>query len=217
MVRRIEIVHVYGHCGELRSGVDVVPYGGNDAHVDQAGKASNSINVVAPRTLPPAAERIRQIVAESERLCFLGFSFLKDNLDKLQAGDLGNRTIYGTRLRMSDADVDGAYKYFKSPRQGYLFDCAVRNKLHVVATTQNPATLNALTDEQFDSVLLVAHQAGEKSARLLPLSELPGYIEFMEQGRLGDLVTRRIYERHLQPDYEKERVEGITKWVESLP
>src|SRR5882724_9916985 len=75
MLKRIEIVHVYGHCGELRSGVEVVPYGGNDGHADQAGKASSSINVVAPRALPPTTERIREIIAESQRLCFLGFGF----------------------------------------------------------------------------------------------------------------------------------------------
>ncbi len=83
MLQRIEVVHVYGHCGELRTGVEVVPYGGNDGHADQAGKASNSINVVAPRSLPPATERVRQIIAESEPLCFLGFSFWKENLDLL--------------------------------------------------------------------------------------------------------------------------------------
>ena len=101
MFRRIEIVHVYGHCGELRSGVDVVPYGGNDAHVDQAGKASNSINVVAPRTLPPAAERIRQIVAESERLCFLGFGFWKENLDLLGL-DKSSKRIFASAFHLDE-------------------------------------------------------------------------------------------------------------------
>jgi predicted ATPase len=98
-----------------------------------------------------------------------------------------------------------------------LFDCAVRNKLRVVATTQNPATLNALTDEQYRSVLLVVHDAGQEFARLLPLTELPGYIEFVEQGRLGDLVTRRVYEQHLRSDYEKERTAKVTEWLHSLP
>ena len=98
-----------------------------------------------------------------------------------------------------------------------LFDCAERNKLRVVATTQNPATLNALTDAQLDSVLFVVRQPGEKFARLLPLKDLPGYIDFIEQGRLGDLVTRRVYERHLAPDYEEERIAETEKWLESLP
>jgi predicted ATPase len=98
-----------------------------------------------------------------------------------------------------------------------LFDCAARNKLRVVATTQNPATLNALADEQYESVLLVVHDTGQKFARLLPLTELPGYIEFMEQGRLGDLITRRIYEKHLRSDYEGERKEEMERWLQSLP
>ena len=98
-----------------------------------------------------------------------------------------------------------------------LFDCAARNNLRVVATTQNPATLNALTDEEYDSVLLVVHDLGQKFARLLPLTELPGYIEFMEQGRLGDLITRRIYEKHLRSDYEGERKEEIERWLQTLP
>ena len=80
MLARISVLHVYGHCGELRSGVEVVPYGGNDGQPEQAGKASRSINVVAPRSLPPTTEQIRQTVSESEQVCFLGFAFWKENL-----------------------------------------------------------------------------------------------------------------------------------------
>lgn len=98
-----------------------------------------------------------------------------------------------------------------------LFECAVRNKLRVVATTQNPATLNALTSKQYDSVLFVVHDPGQKFARLLPLTELPGYVEFMEQGRLGDLVTRRVYENHLRPDYEGTRKVEMERWLQTLP
>ena len=98
-----------------------------------------------------------------------------------------------------------------------LFDCAWRNNLHVLATTQNPATMNALTKEQLSSVLLVVHQADVKSARLLPLKELPGYIEFVEQGRLGDLITRRIYEQHLGDDYEGQRHQDMESWLKALP
>ena len=98
-----------------------------------------------------------------------------------------------------------------------LFDCAERHKLHVLATTQNPATLNALTAEQLGGVLLVVPDATKKFARLLPIKELPGYIEFVEQGRLGDLITRRVYERHLGADYEGKRQKKMTEWLEALP
>jgi hypothetical protein len=98
-----------------------------------------------------------------------------------------------------------------------IFDCATRNSLRVIATTHNPATLNALTAEQLGSVLLAVHDPKSGNAKLLPLRDLPGYIDFIEQGRLGDLVTRRVYEQHLVPDYEKQRLEEMKKWMTQLP
>ena len=98
-----------------------------------------------------------------------------------------------------------------------LFDCSTRNSLRSLVTTHNPATLNALTVEQLDAVLLVAHTKEEHHGRLIPLRQLPGYIEFIEQGRLGDLITRRIYEQHLGTEYEQERSKDLELWINNLP
>ncbi|MDD5139764.1 MAG: AAA family ATPase [Verrucomicrobiales bacterium] len=98
-----------------------------------------------------------------------------------------------------------------------LFDCAARNKLHVIATTHNPATMNSLKNEQLDSVLLVVSDQEKNTARLVRLRDLPGHVELIERGRLGDLVTRRIYEQHLRPNYEEERQAGIEDWAATLP
>jgi hypothetical protein len=49
------------------------------------------------------------------------------------------------------------------------------------------------------------------------LYELPGYVEFIEQGRLGDLVSRRVYEQHLRADYEEGRKAKIGEWIDNLP
>ena len=122
----------------------------------------------------------------------------------------------GTHLVLEELD-NGVHPSRVHLLSEALFDCAERHGLHVLATTQNPATLNALTAEQLGSVLLVVPDAAKKFARLLPIKELPGYIEFVEQGRLGDLITRRVYERHLGTDYEAERKQDIEKWIEALP
>ena len=98
-----------------------------------------------------------------------------------------------------------------------LFECANRNNLHVLATTHNPATMNALSHEQLNAVLLVVTSGSAGAAQLVRLHELPGYVEFVERGRLGDLVTRRVYEQHLRADYEKGRKVEIEDWVNSLP
>lgn len=98
-----------------------------------------------------------------------------------------------------------------------LFECSENNGLRSLVTTHNPATLNALATEQLGSVLLVTHDPESHQARLIPLPELPGYIEFIEKGRLGDLITRRVYEQHLSAKYEEERHQDIGKWLENLP
>lgn len=98
-----------------------------------------------------------------------------------------------------------------------LFDCATRNRFNALVTTHNPATLNALTDDQLASVLLVTKDIQSHETRLIPLPELPGYIEFIEKGRLGDLITRRIYEQHVSSSYEAERALDMEHWLENLP
>jgi predicted ATPase len=122
----------------------------------------------------------------------------------------------GSRLILEEFD-NGVHPSRVQIMSEALFDCAKRNELHVLATTHNPGTMNALTAEQLDSVLLVVSDPANKTARLVKLQELPGYVEFIEGGRLGDLITRRIYEQHLRPDYENERREGIEEWANTLP
>jgi hypothetical protein len=46
---------------------------------------------------------------------------------------------------------------------------------------------------------------------------LHGYIEFIEKGRLGDLITRRVYQQHLSGQYEEKRKEEFEKWLANLP
>jgi len=122
----------------------------------------------------------------------------------------------GSRLILEEFD-NGVHPSRVPVMASALFDCASRNKLNVIATTHNPATMNALTNEQVNSVLLVVSDQEKNSARLVRLLELPGCIELIESGRLGDLVTRRIYEQHLRPNYETERRKRIEEWVDSLP
>jgi ABC-type Mn2+/Zn2+ transport system ATPase subunit len=122
----------------------------------------------------------------------------------------------GSRLVLEEFD-NGVHPSRVPVMASALFDCAMRNKLHVIATTHNLATMNSLTDEQLNSVLLVVSDQANNTARLVRIRELAGCVELVESGRLGDLVTRRVYEQHLSPDYEKERQEGIEEWVKGLP
>ncbi len=95
--------------------------------------------------------------------------------------------------------------------------CCRRRNLNVLVTTHNPATLDALQPEQLDGVVLCAWDNAQQTFKLVRLYDLPRCDELLEQGRLGDLVTRRVVEQYLAPNFEEERKAGALAWLEDLP
>jgi predicted ATPase len=92
-----------------------------------------------------------------------------------------------------------------------ILDCCQRQNLTVLVTTHNPATLNALPPAQLEGVVLCT---GDK---LVKLNDLPRYPELLERGKLGELVTQRVIEQYLAPDFEKERQREAFQWLKNLP
>lgn len=97
-----------------------------------------------------------------------------------------------------------------------IAEIAQNRRLQVLVTTHNPATMNFLTPEQLDGVVVCTWDAENKSASLVRLDELPRYDEFLERGRLGDLVTRRVIDQYLAPEFEEQRQKKMLAWLESL-
>lgn len=90
-------------------------------------------------------------------------------------------------------------------------------RINVLLSTHNPAVLNALTPDQQRNVVLAFRSTKDYCSRLLPLTEVTRYDELLEKGRLGDLVTRRVVDQHLDPDFEKKRSEDMERWLAGLP
>ena len=97
-----------------------------------------------------------------------------------------------------------------------IAEIAKNRRLQVLVTTHNPATMNFLTREQLDGVVVCTWDAENKSASLVRLDELPRYDEFLERGRLGDLVTRRVIDQYLAPEFEEQRQKKVLAWLEDL-
>ena len=98
-----------------------------------------------------------------------------------------------------------------------MLDCCRRNRIRAIVTTHNPATLNALDNEQLDGVHICTRDLETGNNRIFKLLDLPRHEELLESGRLGDLVTRRIVDKYLAPGFEERRKENTIKWIESLP
>jgi predicted ATPase len=92
-----------------------------------------------------------------------------------------------------------------------IVDYCQAQPFNMLVTTHNPATLNALPSEQLDGVVLCT---GDK---LVKLDDLPRYPELLERGQLGELVTRRVIDQYLVPDFEEERQREAFQWLEKLP
>jgi len=97
-----------------------------------------------------------------------------------------------------------------------IAEIAENRHLQVLVTTHNPATMNFLTQEQLDGVVVCTWDDENKSAGLVRLDELPRYDEFLERGRLGDLVTRRVIDQYLAPEFEEQQKEKVLAWLKDL-
>ena len=98
-----------------------------------------------------------------------------------------------------------------------ISEACTRRKLNVLVTTHNPATLDGLTREQLEGVVLCFWDRAKKASRLVPLLELPRADVLLERGHLGDLVTRRVLEQHLMPGFEETQKARAQEWLDSLP
>ncbi|WP_417546807.1 AAA family ATPase [Marinobacter sp.] len=92
-----------------------------------------------------------------------------------------------------------------------------RRNLNVLLTTHNPATMNSLEKDTLENVRVCYWDALEKSAKLARLLDIPKIDTLLESSAgIGDLVTRSVFEEHLQPEFEERRKEKALKWLEGL-
>ena len=97
-----------------------------------------------------------------------------------------------------------------------IAEVAKNRHLQVLVTTHNPATMNFLAREQLEGVILCTWDDENESTSLVRLDELPRYDEFLERGRLGDLVTRRVIDQYLAPEFEEQQKKKALAWLEDL-
>ena len=97
-----------------------------------------------------------------------------------------------------------------------VWETAKRRNLNVLATTHNPATLDQLSDEQIKSVVLCFYDPAVGASRLLPIPDLPASESMLEQGRLGELMTQQVLEKHVQPGFAEKRAERGLQWLQKI-
>lgn len=121
----------------------------------------------------------------------------------------------GSRIVIEEFD-NGVHPTRVGVLANALWECSKRRKLNVLVTTHNPATLDALTEEQLGSTVLCVFDSAMQCAQIVPLMSVPQSDVLLERGHLGDLVTRKVLERHLMPNFKESQRKIATEWLESL-
>ena len=97
-----------------------------------------------------------------------------------------------------------------------LAEAASRRKLNVVVTTHNPAFMDALDEQQMNSVLICHSDDTGRGSKATKLGDMDIAGTVGLRGGLGDYVTSGALDRHLAPDYAKKRVKEAQEWLASL-
>lgn len=95
-----------------------------------------------------------------------------------------------------------------------IWECSHRRNLNVLVTTHNPATLNGLTPEQLNCVVICHYDHNEHADKLTALSDIPGSDVLLQKGSLGDLVTRNVLESYLMPNFAEEQQRKAQEWLD---
>jgi len=111
VLRSISIVHLYGQLGELptlsRDGLGNAY--GSPVTVESLLKAASGIKIIHEAiTDKQPFEQARCMLADSVRVCFLGFGYDQTNLERLMGygPDAGGPQIYGSALGFSRRELD---------------------------------------------------------------------------------------------------------------
>ncbi len=65
-----------------------------------------------------------------------------------------------------------------------------RRRISILFTTHSPALLNSLAAADHPGVIVCMRDPETGESRLTPLVSLPGYVDLLAAGDLGDAVTR---------------------------
>lgn len=89
-----------------------------------------------------------------------------------------------------------------------------RRRIDVLFTTHSPALLNSLTSRDHAGVVVCTRDSESGESLLIPLTELPGYVDLLAAGDLGDAVTKGRLPDALHP--REAEVTSVEDFLRSL-
>lgn len=121
----------------------------------------------------------------------------------------------GTTLTLEEIDT-GIHPARLQKLLSFMSKMARKKNMSIIATTHNPALLNALSRDDIPGVVVCYRDLEKGDSQLVRLMDLPSYPELMTQGRVGDLLARGLIEKAVH-ETEEDREQDFAKklkWIE---
>jgi len=128
--------------------------------------------------------------------------------------DGGDGPFHAQRHLVVEEVENGLYPTQAARVLGLMKEESQRRSIDVLFTTHSPALLNSLTAQDHSGVVVCSRDVESGESRLTPLTELPGYVDLLAAGDLGDAVTKGRL-----PDAVRSRetdVAGVEDFLRSL-
>jgi len=108
LVRRLKIVHVHGSLGRT-------DFGGTDDRLGDLRQAGAEIKIIHEEA---NTEEAKALLCEARQICFLGFGYDDENLQKLDVRESlkGKREVHGTFFGKQNAEIQAALRLFPERR-----------------------------------------------------------------------------------------------------
>lgn len=120
----------------------------------------------------------------------------------------------GSRVVVEEFD-NGLHPSRVSALVAAVAELGDRRRVQVVLSTHNPVTLDSLTEDQQQGVVLAFRSLKDGSSQLRRLVNLPRHDELLERGSLGGLVTRRVVDQYIADDLDENRAARMRRWLEA--
>lgn len=190
--------------------------------------AKSALDLILQRIRQLPEDSFTDLVFEKTRLGEVGLGFRYSDQSVLSSRQMSDGTLRalailtaletvpeGSRMVVEEID-NGIHPARVKVLMDAVWETAARRKLNVLATTHNPATLDQLSDEQIQSVVLCFYDPAVGASRLLPIPDLPASESMLEQGRLGELMTQQVLEKHVNPEFVANRADRGLQWLQKI-
>jgi hypothetical protein len=124
-LRKINIIHLFGQIGGLKwQNMDLTNEYRSNPYTVNLKELSKKIDIIYEKEDSPLLQKARDIISKAQKIFFLGFGFLNENLKLLKIPEIlnNNQFIYGTGYNLYPEEIEKYENILNPLHMSYRFN-----------------------------------------------------------------------------------------------